>query len=322
MMRMQHWVQWMVVGCAATVLVGGSAIAEDTYPSEPIEVVTHASAGGGTDTTVRTVLPDAEQILGVPMPVAMKVGGSGRVALNYAKRKAPDGQTIMLVTPTHLFTMARGGAPLDIDDLVGIARATDDPLMIVASPKGRFATVDELIGNKGEPVRFGTTHIGSVDHAAAESFAQRAKIKINVVPFEGGGELVTNLMGGNIDVASLNLTEAIDQVQRGDLIVLAMLSDERVDILPNTPTAKEKGVDVTFSTVRGFVALKEVPKAKRDILEQAFLEAMSRERFQNLLKNTGMPLTSPASAAVWDTQMRNIYANAKIVLQNLGMAAK
>lgn len=244
-------------------MVTGSALAQEAFPSEPIQVVTHASAGGGTDTTVRMVIPDAQETLGTDISVAMKLGGGGRVAMNHASLQEPDGHTIMLITPTHLYTMARGGSPVNIDDIVGIARATDDPILIVGSSGGRFQSLDDLIGAGADsPVKWGTTHIGSVDHASAESFAQKTDTTINVVPFEGGGELVTSLMGGNVDVASLNLTEALDAIQRGDLKALAVMAEERVDVLPDTPALAEKGLDLSFSTVRGFVAMKDVPEGR------------------------------------------------------------
>ncbi|WP_110647509.1 Bug family tripartite tricarboxylate transporter substrate binding protein [Salinicola peritrichatus] len=311
-----------LLSCAALIaaigVIGTPALAQDDFPSGPLEIVTHASAGGGTDTTVRTLIPDLEKDLGVPVSVNMKLGGSGRVAMNYLRSRPEDGQTIMLVTPTHLYTMAQGRSPLGIDDITGIARASDDPLLIVAKKGSAIDSSDALLQAK-TPVKWGVTHVGSIDHASAEMFAKKAGIKLSVVPFEGGGELVTNLMGGNIDIASLNLTEAMDSIERGDLDAIAIMSDQRVDTLPDTPTAKELGVDAEFSTVRGFVAMKGVPEEHLKTLETALLKAMQGDRYQTLLKNTGMPMSSPAPADVWDPQMHKINTNAAEVLQQLGM---
>ena len=297
------------------------AFSADKFPDKPIQIVTHASPGGGTDTTVRTLIPALKEHLGVPVNVTMKIGGAGRVAMNYVKGQPADGYTVMLVTSTHLYSMAQGGTPLGIDDITGLVRASNDPLLIVAKPDGRFSDIESLLANKNEPARWGTTHIGTVDHASAESFAEMANIKINVVPFEGGGAVVTNLMGGNIDVASMNLTEASDMILRGDLKALAIMAEERATLLPDVPTLKEKGFDTEFSTIRGIVVLNEVPKEKRDILEKAFLAAMQETRYQELLKNTGMPLNSPAPADIWDARMHKVYQDAKKVLTKIGMTS-
>jgi putative tricarboxylic transport membrane protein len=316
-----------LLACVATaglsVLASVPVAAQEKFPSKPIQIVTHASAGGGTDTTVRMAIPDAQDALGSNMFVATMKGGGGRVAMNFAKLQGTDGHTLMLITPTHLFTMAQGNSPLSIDDIVGVARATDDPMLIVTSPGSRFKSIDDLIGaGKDKPVKWGTTHIGGVDHVAAESFAQKAGTKIRAVPFEGGGELVTNLMGGNVEVASLNVTEALEQVRHGDLVPLAAMSDERIDVLPDLPTTQEKGVDVVFSTVRGFVVLKGVPEERVAILEKGLLDAMKQDRFQAYLENGGMPKKSVAGRAAWDAQIRRMYADASVMLQSLGLVKK
>ncbi|MCY0096998.1 Bug family tripartite tricarboxylate transporter substrate binding protein [Hoeflea ulvae] len=318
---MQFYKRLALISTAAmaAAILAPSAMAQDAFPSGPIEIISHASAGGGTDTTLRTMQPALEKALGVPVSIAVKTGGSGRVAMSYAKGRPADGYTLMLVTPTHLYTMAQGNSPVGIDEIVGIARASDDPILIVTRADGDLTTAKSMLEHDGSPLRWGTTHVGSVDHASAEVFAREADIDISVVPFEGGGELVINLMGGSLDVASLNLTEAMDAISRGDLTAVAIMAPARVDTLPDTPTTAELGLDADFSTVRGLVAMKGVPQERLDILEKALLEAMAGERYQDLLINSGMPMNSPAPGATWDPQLRKIHVNAVEVLTELGM---
>jgi len=303
----------------AASIVGLPAVAQEKFPSEPIEIISHASAGGGTDTALRSLQPALAEALGVPVNITIKKGGSGRVAMNYAKGKEADGYSMMVVTPTHLYTMAQGVAPLGVDNIVGIARMSDDPLMVVARADSPFATAEALMTKGDRPTRWGMTYVGSIDHASVETFARGADISISAVPFEGSGELLTNLIGGSIDVASLNLTEAKDAIQRGDLVAVAIMTPERVASLPDTPTSNELGVHGEFSTVRGLVTSNDVPEERRAILEAALLKAMQSERYQDLLKNSGTPLDSPASSAVWDSQLRTIYQDGVQVLTGLGM---
>lgn len=305
--------------CLAVSIACIPASAQEAFPSGPIEIVSHASAGGGTDTALRAIQPALTEALGVPVNITIKTGGSGRVAMNYAKGRDADGHSIMVVTPTHLYTIAQGRSPMGVDDIVGIARMSDDPLMVVARADSPYATPEGLMTNGDRPTRWGMTYVGSIDHASVETFARGAGIDVSAVPFEGSGELLTNLMGGSIDVASLNLTEAMEAIRRGDLVAVTVMTPERIAALPDTPTSNELGVPGEFSTVRGLVTSKEVPAERRAVLEAAFLEAMQSERYQTLLTNSGMSLDSPASSDVWDRQLRVIHQDGVRVLTDLGM---
>ena len=92
-------------------------------------------------------------------------GGGGIVALNYVNSRPRDGHTVLAITPTHLFAMARGRGPLAIDDLVGIARATDDPIVVMVRAESELDTLADLVAlGRERPIKWGTTQIGSVDH--------------------------------------------------------------------------------------------------------------------------------------------------------------
>ena len=166
------------------------------------------------------------------MTVLPKTGGGGVVAMIYVNNRPRDGRTVLAITPTHLFAIARGQGPLSIDDLVGVARATDDPIVVMVKGDSEIQTLTELIQlGRERPIKWGATQIGGVDHVAGAILGQIAETQLSVVPFSGGGEIVTNLMGGSIDAAGLNLTEALDQIERGDFRALAVMADERIAIL-------------------------------------------------------------------------------------------
>ncbi|MGI9347427.1 MAG: Bug family tripartite tricarboxylate transporter substrate binding protein [Gammaproteobacteria bacterium] len=295
------------------------SLAED-FPSAPIEVVTHASAGGGTDTTARMLLIRTRRTLGTDAVVIPKTGGGGRVAMNYLKTRPADGYTVMAITPTHIFTMASGNSPLGIDDIKGVVRSTDDPIVVMVRSDSKWRTVEDLIAaGKSTPVKWGTTQIGGVDHVAAATFGKETGTQISVVPFEGGGEIVTNLMGGNIDAAGLNITEVRDQLGRGDFRALLSLTEKRIKSLPDTPAAGEKNIDAFFSTVRGIVVLRGVPDDRVKILEEGMIKAMKHGVYQNYLSGSGLDADSIAGAAVWDKQIRGMYKNARRALEELGM---
>lgn len=309
--------------CAAAVAFSATASfaepAED-FPSKPIEVVIHTSPGGGTDTTARTMLIGMRNALSSNIVVTPKVGGSGLLALNYVNSRARDGHTLLAITPTHLFAIARGQGSVRIDDLVGVARATDDPLLIVVNAKSDMRTLEDLIQRgKRSPVKWGTAQIGGIDHMAAAIFGKRAGTRIAVVPFGGGGETVTNLMGQNIEAAGLNLTEALDRIQRGDFRALAVMSEKRLESLPDVPTTVEKGIPVVYSTVRGYVVLKGTPQDRIDALEAAILQGMKNPAFQSFLTRSGLSPQGIAGSGVWNRQIKQMYEDARAAMQELGM---
>lgn len=309
-----------VVATTAMTFGLSSAIAQSDFPERPVEVVTHASPGGGTDTTARTLLIGTRRALGEDMRITPRTGGGGVLAMNYVNEAERDGHTLMAITPTHLFAIARNQGPLEIDDLVGVVRTTDDPVVVMVRADSDYETLDDLIeAGRDNPIKWGTTQIGGIDHVAGATLADEANTEISVVPFSGGGEIVTNLMGGNIDASGLNITEAIDQIEGGDFRALAVMAKERMSVLPDVPTTVELGYDVTFSTVRGVVALKGVPQERLDILEEAMLEGMQHSAYQAYLTGTGLDGSSIGNAEEWNEQIRDLYEAAEKAMADLGM---
>lgn len=297
-----------------------ASFAED-YPSQPIEVVTHASAGGGTDTTARTMLIRARRELGVDAFVQIKKGGGGAVAMSYASGKAADGHTLMAITPTHLITMARGRAPISIDDIKGVVRSTDDPIIVVVNKKSGISSLEQLIeASNNSPVKWGGTQAGGIDHIAAMTFANKSGAKVAYVPFDGGGAIITNLMGGNLQAAGLNYGEAVDGIESGDFVPLAIMAQDRLGVLPDTPTLNELGIEgVNFSTVRGVIVMKDTPDERVDHLEQKLLKGMGHGTYQAYLQGIGLDASSVAGAEVWDAQIREMYDNIYTTLGELGL---
>jgi len=296
---------------------------DDAYPSQPIDVITHASPGGGTDTTARTMLVGARGALGVDMAVVFKGGGGGVVAMNFVAEQPRDGYTLLSITPTHLFAIARGQGSLRIEDLVGVARATEDPLIVIVRASSGIHTVEDLATlGRQRPVKWGTGLIGGIDHVAGVALARAGGIALSAVPFPSGGEVATNLMGGSIDAAGLNLTEALDELERGDFRALAVMAHERIATIAEVPTTVELGYDVTYSTVRGYVVLAGTPPERIAVLERGLLEGLRHPAFQSYLAGVGLTAEGIAGRAVWDEQIRELYSSARQAMIELGMLAE
>jgi len=298
----------------------GSVSAEE-FPAQPIEVVTHASAGGGTDTTARTMLIRARRELGVDAFVQIKKGGAGAVAMSYVSRLPADGHTLMAITPTHLITMARGKSPITIDQIRGVVRSTDDPIIVVVNRETGITSIEELVARSANsPITWGGTQAGGIDHIAAMSFANSSGATINYVPFDGGGGIITNLMGQNIQAAGLNYGELVGGLESGDFVPLAIMASTRLAILPEVPTLGELGIEnVNFSTVRGIVVLADTPDDRVAYLEQKLLAAMGHGTYQAYLSGIGLDSSSVAGAEVWDGQIREMYKSIESTLTALGL---
>lgn len=313
----------LTLACSVAVALtplAGAAFAQE-FPSQPVEVVTHASAGGGTDTTARTMLINARKELGVEAFVQIKKGGGGAVAMSYAAGKPADGHTLMAITPSHLITMARGRAPIGIEQIRGVVRSTDDPIVIVVNKASGMASLDDLMAaSNTSPIKWGGTQAGGIDHIAAMTFANKSGIKVSYVPFEGGGAIITNLMGNNIQAAGLNYGEAVDGIESGDFVPVAIMAKKRLAVIPDTPTIAELGIEgVNFSTVRGVVVMADTPDDRVAFLEEKLVASMHDTVYQDYLAGIGLDGDSVTGAEDWDAQIREMYDNIYKTLEELGL---
>lgn len=308
----------VTIGFGATHLA-----AEDEFPTEQVNVITHAGPGGGTDITTRMMMLRARRELKQDMVVVNKRGGSGAAALAYLADQDPDGHVIMTMTQSHIFNILQGKSPLGIDDIAGLARATLDPQIVVVNANSPLQSLDDLMAASSEAdggLKWGTTFAGGADHVAIHNFAKAAQdIPYTIVPFEGGGAIVTNLVGGNVDAALLNYAEGEAQFEAGELRALAVLADDRIDSLADTPTAKESGVDNTAATIRGFVTLSAVPEDRRAAMSEKLVKAMNHGVYQGYLATGGMAGSSVVGADEWTAHIRKIHEESRTALEELGM---
>ena len=295
--------------------------AQQDFPSQPITVVIHSKYGGGTDTTARLMMIRARRELGVDMRVVAKRGGSGAKAHQFAAGRPRDGYTLLALTQSHLYTIARGKSVLSIDDVVGVARAMDDPTFIAVSEKGPIKTLEQLVEiSKGKPLIWGVAQIGGTEHIGLVQFAKAADIRYRVVPFGSGAQMVQALLSGAIDATLPNVSEAGQQVQDGTLRALAVMSENRLDKFPRVPATFEMGYRVKTSTTRGYWVLRGTPRPVVEKLSEALVKAMRHPVFANYLTNAGLSVEdSVAGHAVWDRQIKEEYAKAESALKELGI---
>lgn len=315
------------LGVAVAVGIVSSAslvLAQDKFPSKTIQVVIHSSYGGGTDVTARMMMIRSRRNLKTDMQVVSKRGGSGAKAHAYAQSRPKDGYTLLALTQTHLYTIARGKSPLTIDDVVGVARAMDDPTFITVSGKSKFKTLADMVkASKEKPLNWGVAQIGGTEHIGLATFAKASGIKFKVVPFGSGAQMVQALLSGAIDATLPNVSEAGEQVRDGSFLALAVMAEKRLKDYPDVPSTVELGYNAKASTTRGYWVLKGTPQPVIDTLSKGLVKAMKHKVFANYLKSSGLsPDDSVAGHEVWDKQIKEEYANARAALLDLGIIKK
>lgn len=303
---------------AAAALFTGAATAAD-FPSKTIEVVTHAGNGGGTDVTTRMMMLRARRELRTDMIVVNKKGGGGAVAMDHYLTVPADGHTILTFTIGHAATLAKGKTKMKLSDVRPIARGTDDPQILMVRC-GVYKDADAFVAaQKEKPLTYGTTHLGNIDDVSAFMFTVKGGLKTpKIVPFDGGGELATQLVAGAVDVGVLNLAEAGSQIDAGEICPIVVLADERMSGLPKVKTAKEMGIPVSFSTVRGFVVHKDTPDDVAKKIEEALMKAMKHKVYQGFLTSVGLDSTSVAGSEVWGGQLSAMVNDMESALKELG----
>ena len=318
-MKRRDFVQGAV---AAAGLLSVPAWAQEKFPSKPIEVVTHSGAGGGTDITARMMMVHAPGVFGTELVVANRVGGSGAAALAYAAGRPRDGHTILLVTQSHLLTILQGKSAVKYDEIVALARATADPQVLMVGKSSPIKNAQELIAaGKSKKLKAGVTHIGSIDHITLVGFARKAGLQApTAIPFRGGGDIVVNVVSGNLDVGMLNYAEAESQIKAGDVRPVMVLSAKRLKVLPDVPTAKELGIDAEYDTVRGFVTLKGTPEDRLKVLEEGLIKAMKGQMYTTYIDTSGQSPDSVTGRAAWQAQLDTMYKDAESELKTLGPA--
>ncbi|OCX66941.1 transporter [Thioclava sp. SK-1] len=307
-----------IVTSALLASVCAVAAHADEFPKGTIEVVTHSGAGGGTDTTARMMLRSVAPVLGADMIVVSKQGGSGAVSMEYVNGRPADGQTLLVWTTGHAVTQAKNGAS-SAEGWIPVARGTNDPQVLMVKC-GAYADAQAFIdAQTSQSLSYGVTHVANIDDVSAFMFTKAAGVNPpDIIPFEGGGDLLTNLVGGNIDVGVLNYGEAAAQITAGEVCPAIVTGSERLATAPDTPTTADLGIDADFATVRGFAVREGTPADIVAKLEAALMEGMQSPEYLEFLQSQGLEGNSVAGAKDWGRQMDQSVRQMQEALITLG----
>jgi tripartite-type tricarboxylate transporter receptor subunit TctC len=227
------------------VLLPFAAHAED-WPTRPIRVIVPYPPGGSTDIAARLIGESLSRSLGQQTIIENKSGAGGVIGVEAAAHAAPDGYTI-LVAPDFV-TSAPHIFKMNIDPmkaLVPVIQLSRQPVVLAVHPSLGVNTLAEFITlAKRQPgMGFATSGVGSQQQIVAEWFAKLAGIKLQHVPYRGGGQAISDLIAGHIKVASLGSTPLVPHYKAGTVRILAQSTEARSPSLPNVPTYQEAGIN-------------------------------------------------------------------------------
>lgn len=265
------------------------------YPEKPITLIVPYAAGGGTDIGARILTKYAEKDLGQPFVVQNVEGGGAEIGISQMVRSKPDGYTIAAFNSgAILLTTMRKASYHPINDIEPICLLVSDPSFLVVRPNDtKFKTLEGLIDYaKKNPnkVTIGTSGAGSTDHLMILALNKAANVQIQPVHFGGVGEAKAAFMGGHIDAFLPTFGEVKQMLNEKTAIALAVATDQRLKDLPDIPTFKEKGIDISVSSNRGFAAPKGTPKEVIEKLAEAFKKASEDPGFIKEMSDMGLPI--------------------------------
>ena len=255
---------------AAITLV--ATVAGAQYPDKPIRLIVPFAAGGVTDTSGRVIAEALSRRLGQPIVVENKPGASGNIGTQLVVNAQPDGYTLVLgfdgtlVINPHVFA----NFPFDVTtELAPVGKIGDATLILVAHPLFPPKTLKDLIEySKKQPngVSYGTSGVGGTPHIAGELLKLRTGANLTHIPYKGGGQAMTDALGGNVPLVYTAVAGALPHVKAGRLVPIAVSSAKRSPSLPDVPTFIEAGVPDFEST--SWVAVLAPAKTPRAIVEK------------------------------------------------------
>lgn len=265
-----------------------------SFPSKPITLVVPFPAGGALDAVARPMAEGMRKALGQAVVVENVAGAGGTVGTGNVARAAPDGYTILLGSvATH--AIAAGIYPKLSYDPIGqfapISQLTRGPLVLAVGPQVKAASLRDLVAAaKASPgtMNYASTGNGTALHVAGELFKAAAGINVQHVPYRGGGQAMTALMGGEVAYIIGNTQLVMPQVTGGKVKALAVTGERRLAALPEVPTFAEAGTaGVDVVTWFGLFAPAGTPAAIVEQLNSAATAALKSEDVQRSLATLG-----------------------------------
>ena len=282
-------------GSAATEAASSDTSASSTdFPTKTMTIVCPYGAGGGTDLALRILAECGQDTFGQTINVENKTGGSGTVGLTEALNAAPDGYTLGTASVDLITLPLLGLAPEEVtrDAFDPICVVNGEPAAIIVSKDAKWNTLEEFVEDaKANPstIQIANAGMGNIWHLAMIGVELKTGAQFTHVPFsDGTSQALAAVLGGHVDAIACSPAEADSNIQNGDLRILGVAADERMERYPDVPTFKESGIDLTIMALRGLCVNKNVPDDVKQVLKDGFKEVIESDKCKEKVEAANM----------------------------------
>lgn len=272
----------------------GATAAAQSYPSKPVRLIVPYPPGGSTDILARLAAKELGERLKQPFVIENKAGASGAIGSLEVARATPNGYTLLMATASShgINSSVYKNLPYDaVKDFAPVTMVASTPNIIVVNPGVSAKNLKELIAlAKAEPgkLNFGSTSLGGSPHMSAELLKMMAGIDITHVPYKGAAPMLTDLIGGQIQIGFDNLPSSIHFVQAAQVRAIAVTTAQRWPGAPDIPTVAESGLPAyEVSGWFGLLAPAGTPKAVCDAIWQAMAAAVQKPEVRKQMLELG-----------------------------------
>ena len=301
----------------ASAIIAAAARAQD-YPSHTIMLLHGFPPGGNVDVLARITADEMSKGLGQNIVVEPRPGVVGSIAAEAVARSRPDGYTLLFLPSAHAVTAAiyKSLKYKPVDDFAWISTVSFYPFVMVVRKDSKIASLDDLLREaKAAPGRlsYGSTGVGSIHHMTVELLASATGVKFLNVPYRGEGQVITGLLGGQIDFAVATVTVVAPNIESGELRALGVTSKTRWKDLPNVPTFDEAGVPgyevISWS---GFAAPAGTPQPIVDRLNAEVRRTLSVPSVKSRIEDLGGDARPTAPDEMRELVARQVALWAKV----------
>ena len=302
-----------------------ASLAHAAYPEQPIKLVIGFPPGGGGDLYGRTIANELARRIGQPVVVDNRVGAGGNIAAEVVAKAKPDGYTLLLAMSGNMGSSPAIRSNLTYKvpgDFEPISQLVETPFGLMVSATSKIRSIEDFVAvaRQGK-LTYASTGTGGASQIVMEMVKQQAGLDILHVPYKGSGPAITDLLGGQVDSFFAPYTPLMGQINGGKMRLLAVSSARRVPSMPNVPTLKESGIDVTMTQWYGLAAPAGTPKEVLETLTRHVKAALQTPAVLQVYRNDGAQESTLSGAAFRDFIVRDI-ANYRRVVERGNLKAE
>lgn len=282
------------------------------YPSRSISLIIPWPAGGATDMLGRMMSSEVSKILGQKVVVVNKVGGGGAIGHNFGSSAKPDGYTVTLATTECSTIHLLGLSPYsytDFDPLLLIATGPSGLGVLMDSPYKTFEDFAADAKKRPGQMKVSSIAVGGIWNLCAVGVSKKAGIKLNILPYAGGGPAVVAGLGGHVDGVWVGFSEILSQAQDKKMRYLGITSGERNPAFPEALTFKEQGHNIELGAWWAICIPKNTPQDIRTTIHDAFKKAIHTDKIRNMLLQRGFVFNykGPDEFSAWLEKMDKVF---------------